>query len=263
MKRIVVLSGSGKKHGNTMKLVESIQTSFGDEDQFDWKYIYLYDYEIKGCIGCKACVRKDENACPFKDDVLSIMEVLKSADGIILASPVYSRAVTGQLKQFIDRTNYVLHRPSLIEIPTISVSTTDVIMSKKIANYLSVIGSSMGARIEGELAVKIGKMRNNPSYKSKVEKEIEKISKSFKHSVLEGKQQTPNMHQLMRFNGWKTRVIVSKEEYPNDYLYWEKNGWIDMDFFHKISLNPVTKVFFRIVNKRISKIMKTGFLKYN
>jgi len=260
MKKIIVLSGSARKKGNTMKSVEAIQKKFEPSDQFEWEHIYLYDYNIKGCIGCKACIIKDGNACPFKDDVLGIMEKLKSADGIIFASPVYSRAVTGQLKNFIDRTNYALHRPSLIGIPSISVSTTDIGMAKKVANYLTVIASSMGTRNEGVLAVRMGSLNNNPKYRKKVERDIDKIGEKFRVSVLEGKKQNPTFEQLLRFNFWRTRAVISREKYPNDYNYWNENGWADSEYYYDAKIKFVHSMVIKLLIRKLEGKIREGVL---
>ena len=260
MRKIIVLSGSAKKKGNSMKIVETIKERFGAVEEFEWEYIYLYDHHIQGCIGCKACIRKDENACPFKDDVPKIMEKLEHADGIVFVSPVYSRLVTGQLKNFIDRTNYVLHRPRLNAIPSIVVSTTDIGMAKTVANYLSVIASSMGARVDGKLAVKIGAMHNDQRYRSKIENDIVRTSNAFKKSVLKGKQQKPRFKQLLRFNLWKTRATIEKNKYPNDYMYWENKGWTEKPFFYDTAISPIKLLMMRVIVKRLNKIISKGLL---
>jgi multimeric flavodoxin WrbA len=260
MKKIMVLSGSARKNGNSMKVVDAIKEQFGAEDEFEWEYIYLYDYQIRGCIGCKVCRRKEGRACPFKDDVPKIMEKLEGADGIVFASPVYSRTLTGQLKNFIDRTNHVLHRPRLSAIPSMIVSTTDIGMAKAVANYLAVIASSMGARVDGKLAVKMGAMHNDQRYSTKIEKDIIKMSEAFKKSVRKGKQQKPTFNQLLRFNFWKTRAIVEKDKYPNDYMYWKNNGWIEMPFFYDTVISPIKLLLMKGFEKRISKIVSKGVL---
>ena len=52
-----------------------------------------------------ACV-KEEN-CPIGDDLLPIYEKMKSADAIILSTPVYFGSATALLKAFMERTGYI------------------------------------------------------------------------------------------------------------------------------------------------------------
>jgi len=260
MKKIVVLSGSPRKHGHTMGIVERIKENIKMPEEFVYEYIHLYDYTIKGCIGCKVCIIKDGNACPFKDDVLEILQKLESADGIIFASPTYSRAVSGPFKNFIDRTNYVLHRPNLVGIPSIMLATTDIGMANKVTDYLGVIASSMGSRVEGQLAVKMGAMTNDQRYIKSVEKDIIRISDKFKISVLDEQNLVPTMGQLLRFNVWKTRAIITQEKYPNDYTYWKERGWIEEEFFYKTKITPIKRIVMKILVKRIQKMISKGVL---
>jgi len=255
MKKIVVFSGSPRKNGHTVQIVKKIEADMSDSV---FEYVYLYDYEIHGCVGCKACIRKDEIACPYKDDVHDLLVKLENADGIILISPTYSRVVSGQLKNFIDRTNFALHRPRLINIPMVTLATTDIGMAKNVANYLSVIGSSLGANVIGSLAVKMGKYYNDETYKLKIDNRANQISKRFEIALKSNEDITPTLRQLMRFNVWKTRAIVSKEMYPNDYKYWEERNWIEKDFFTAASIPAHRKFIMTLLSKRLRKVIRTG-----
>ena len=51
-------------------------------------------------MGCK----KTSEVCVLKDDLSEVLEAVREADVIVLASPVYYADVTGQMKLFIDRT---------------------------------------------------------------------------------------------------------------------------------------------------------------
>lgn len=256
MKKIVVLSGSPRKKGHTMSMVDQLL----DSDQFEVEYIHLYDYDLKGCIGCKVCLKKDGRACPFKDDVQMILEKLESAHGLIFASPTYSRAVTGPFKTFIDRTNYVLHRPLLYGKPVVTLATTDLGMAKRVAAYLGVIASSMGARVVGSLPVKMGSYNNKPAYHDKVTRDIQKLGKAFQMAVLEDKNHVPSLKELMRFNVWKIRAEITKDQFPGDRQYWADHGWLDQKYFYPVHLPIYKRIFVRLLNARLPKVIKNGFV---
>ena len=59
--------------------------------------VNLGDYEVGDCIGCELCIRKT-SSCFQKDDAQTILDKLVTADGVILASPVYLMQITGKLK---------------------------------------------------------------------------------------------------------------------------------------------------------------------
>jgi multimeric flavodoxin WrbA len=59
--------------------------------------------KINGCSGCCYCHTHDA-ACVQKDDMARVIEVLRSAYGIVYASPIYYAGFTSQLKAALDRT---------------------------------------------------------------------------------------------------------------------------------------------------------------
>ena len=61
------------------------------------------DMKIGGCLGCNHCF-EEKGICVQKDDMRQILDALRNADAIVLASPVYYWAVSAQLKLAIDRT---------------------------------------------------------------------------------------------------------------------------------------------------------------
>jgi len=100
-KSIVVLSGSPRKDGNTVRLTEA----FIDGAEAAGKEITLFrvaGLHISGCRGCGHCF-KTQGVCIQKDDMPPILEALRKADALVLASPVYYFSVTAQLKLAIDR----------------------------------------------------------------------------------------------------------------------------------------------------------------
>jgi multimeric flavodoxin WrbA len=65
------------------------------------KKIFLKDKKINYCTGCGTCV--STKRCVQKDDMDDILDEMKIADTIVLASPIYFYTICGQLKTMIDR----------------------------------------------------------------------------------------------------------------------------------------------------------------
>ena len=105
MSRIVVLSGSPRKHGNTDRLVEAFVKA--TSDHHDVEVISVHDYKVKPCSGCNTCFSNSDHACVQNDDMQLIYDKLNKADTVIIASPVYFYGLSAQLKAVIDR----LHNP--------------------------------------------------------------------------------------------------------------------------------------------------------
>jgi multimeric flavodoxin WrbA len=100
-KNIVVLSGSPRKGGNTDMLVDA----FIDGAESTGHNVTLFrvaDMNIGGCLGCGHCF-EEKGVCIQKDDMPLVLDTLRKADVLVLASPIYYWSVTGQLKLAIDR----------------------------------------------------------------------------------------------------------------------------------------------------------------
>lgn len=105
MSNIVVLAGSVRKGGNTELITQAF--AVGAEKNNTVEVISVADYRVNPCIGCNTCFERDGYRCVQKDDMQGIYEKLKTADILVIASPVYFYGVSAQLKAVIDR----LHTP--------------------------------------------------------------------------------------------------------------------------------------------------------
>ena len=105
MARIMILNGSARRNGNTVKLVEAFtkgaESAGNTVECFD-----LYGMKIQGCIGCEGCARQGvspESPCVQKDDMTKIYEAFARSEVVVFASPIYFWSVTGVLKTASDR----------------------------------------------------------------------------------------------------------------------------------------------------------------
>lgn len=101
-KRVLVLVGSPRKHGNTDRLADEFIRG-AQEAGHQVEKIYLKDRKINGCLGCGACQRNG-GSCVQKDDMGDIYEKWLAADAVVLASPVYFYTWSAQMKAVLDRT---------------------------------------------------------------------------------------------------------------------------------------------------------------
>ena len=105
MSRILVLSGSPRKDGNTERLVASFVK--GAEPNNEVEAISVCDYHINPCIGCNSCFASEAHKCFQNDDMTLVYDKLSKTDIVIIASPVYFYGISAQLKAVVDR----LHTP--------------------------------------------------------------------------------------------------------------------------------------------------------
>jgi multimeric flavodoxin WrbA len=102
--KILAISGSPRPSGNTdLILIEALQAakSVGAKTQL----VRLSDYHLLPCQGCMTCAVTGK--CIQADDGEVLYKLVTEADGIILGSPSYFQAVTGPMKNFIDRIGFL------------------------------------------------------------------------------------------------------------------------------------------------------------
>jgi multimeric flavodoxin WrbA len=127
--KVLGINGSHRRNGNTkLMLEEALKVCSGSG--FKVKQIDLVDNDIKFCTVCDAC--KGEYTCPLDDDVMEILEEMKSSDAIIVGSPTYFGGVSGKLRALFDRT--------------LPLRRNGMMLAGKIGGALAVGGSRNGGQ---------------------------------------------------------------------------------------------------------------------
>ena len=111
MSRILVLTGSPRRDGNTDRLTASFVK--GAQRNNTVEAVSVCDYTVHPCVGCNTCFTAEGNQCIQKDDMMQIYHKLSGTDVLILASPVYFYGISAQLKTVVDR----LHTPMRNSFP--------------------------------------------------------------------------------------------------------------------------------------------------
>ncbi|MDR3264728.1 MAG: flavodoxin family protein [Synergistaceae bacterium] len=103
---VIAFNGSPRKKGNTSRLID-IVFSVLETEGISTREVQIGGNKIRGCVACMQCRTKNLARCAFDDDPMNEwIEIMKSADGIILASPAYFANVTTEMKALIDRAGY-------------------------------------------------------------------------------------------------------------------------------------------------------------
>jgi multimeric flavodoxin WrbA len=140
---IVVLSGSPRKDGNTALLTQAFIEG-AEAAGKEISHFRVAGLQIGGCRGCGHCF-KNHGVCIQKDDMPPILDALRKADALVLASPVYYWGVTAQLKLVIDRFYALLQvgmsvqRAALLMTcgdPSESAADPSIAMFRRICAYL-------------------------------------------------------------------------------------------------------------------------------
>jgi multimeric flavodoxin WrbA len=106
--KVIAFNGSPHEKGTTARGIAEM-TGELEKAGISVELVQVGGKQIHGCIACGSCFKTGR--CQFDDIVNESAEKLKSADGIILASPVYYGGIAGTFKCFLDRLFFT--RPDL------------------------------------------------------------------------------------------------------------------------------------------------------
>lgn len=264
--KIAVLMGSPRKKDG-YRICNEIEKQINQRnDSMVFDYIYIKDHNVMDCMGCCLCFQKSESDCPCGgDDVNSIKKRLISADALIIASPVYAYHVTGQLKRLIDRLSYLFHRQEMVGKPVIIVVTTDGSGSKQVFDYLKMTVSGWGLDLVGDLQITSplffdnrepkGVFNYSPKYHEKNHKKLVSVSTRLLDRMKSPQKRIPSFYDIFMFNCLRSKTYTSKA----DYAYWDQKGWMTMDYFYDVPLNPIKRIF-GIMMKGIIQRMAAGYM---
>lgn len=101
--KVLLINGSPKSDGNTSIAIDEMVKIFR-EDGVETEVIQVGNKVIRGCIGCGKCFEK--GSCVFDDIVNETAAKLETADGLVIATPVYYASANGTLVSFLDRLFY-------------------------------------------------------------------------------------------------------------------------------------------------------------
>lgn len=100
--KIVCLLGSPRPKGNSFVMADRFcrtAEAAGAETQT----FTLNKLEYRGCQACMTCKTKLDR-CVLKDELTQVLDAIRDADILVMASPIYYGEVSSQMKGFIDRT---------------------------------------------------------------------------------------------------------------------------------------------------------------
>lgn len=260
MKNVLVISGSPRPQGNTYKITKLIEEKIKALDEIAFEYLSLKKLNLQFCRGCLVCMKKGEDKCPCRDDSIELRDKMLSADGIIFISPVYVHTVSALMKNFYDRFAYMCHQPRFRDKAAMFVVTTELTGARETLEYMRFPAFTWGFKMGPCIEVVYPGFKNGGKYREKTLNKITKGAKEF-HSALISVDTKPLFRELVFFNLMKRKVTLHKDYLPADYNYWQKQGWIERDFYSENNV-PVLKSIIakNIVKKKANKLIKSSGL---
>ncbi len=101
--KVLLLNGSPHEKGCTYTALMVIGERLKAHG-VDYEIMHIGMQPLTGCIGCKKCVELGK--CVFDDKVNEFTSKMREADGLVVGSPVYYAAASGQVTAFLDRAFY-------------------------------------------------------------------------------------------------------------------------------------------------------------
>jgi multimeric flavodoxin WrbA len=100
--KVLAINGSSRVNGNTAILLKEVLKPL-IKNNVDTEIVHLKANEINSCCGCYDCIRKKNNQCSQKNDMLNgLLIKMCQADAIIIGTPTYFGDVTSEIKSLID-----------------------------------------------------------------------------------------------------------------------------------------------------------------
>ena len=106
--KILVLNGSPRPRGDTSKMIAVFQKAAEDAGHTVC-VVHVCRKNIRGCLACEYCHGEGDGTCIQRDDMQEIYDLLREANMLVLASPIYYHGIGGQLKCVIDRFYSILY----------------------------------------------------------------------------------------------------------------------------------------------------------
>jgi multimeric flavodoxin WrbA len=253
MKVTAFVGSARKKHtyNATRRFLDNLRSYGGVETEI----VFLSDYHLEICRGCKLCTDRGEEFCPLKDDRDLLLEKLFNSDGVVFATPNYSFNVSGQMKVFLDRLAFALHRPRGFGKAFTSIVIEAIYRGKEIVKYLDFVGNGLLFNVvRGRVVKSLEPMTEKVQKKN--ERTIDAQSRKFYKTLAGKKLPVPSLFALFIFHWGRTSMREILDESYRDYAYYKKAGWFESDYFYPTRLGPVKKGVARLVDAVVTRRAK-------
>lgn len=118
---VLAINGSPRKKWNTATMLEKALEGAASQGATT-ELLHLYDLTYKGCTSCFACKLiggKSEGRCALQDELRLVLEQIETeVDALILGSPIYFGAMSGEMRSFLER---LLFAPLIYSQPPRSI----------------------------------------------------------------------------------------------------------------------------------------------
>jgi len=254
-KKVTAFVGTpSKKH--THKAVRRFLDDLESLGDVESEILALSDYKLGFCRGCKSCFARGEETCPEKDDRDVLIEKMGASDGVVFATPNFSFHVSGQMKVFLDRLGFILHRPRYFGKAFTSIVAQGIYRGHKMVRYLDFVGAGLGFNtVKGTYFTAFEPMTK--AEEEKLDRVLAKQSRRFHKTLMDPVRPVPSLLRFMGFRMGRTAMRLELDERSCDYRYYRDRGWFESGYYYPTRLGPLKKaagpLFDAIQEKRTKK----------
>ena len=97
--KMLVLNGSPRPQGSTKNMVNAFKKG-AESAGHTVDVVDVCEKKIGGCLACEDCHGKGHGACIQKDDMQEVYNLLKEAEMLVIASPIYYHGISKRTEVF-------------------------------------------------------------------------------------------------------------------------------------------------------------------
>jgi multimeric flavodoxin WrbA len=239
--KVTVILGSPHKGGVTYRASRLFLDHLESFGNVECEILYLSDYDIGVCRGCKTCFARGEEHCPLADDRDAIIEKMEASDGVVFAAPNYSFQVAATMKIFLDRLGFLFHRPRMHGKTCTSISCFGIYGGQKLTTYLDFVGGALGFNVVKGSAVRTLEPMSEKAL-AKMDRALAKQARAFHLKLTGDSYPVPTFLQLMVFRAGRSGIKAHLDGRSRDFTYYRDRGWFESDYFYPTRLGPLKKV---------------------
>ncbi|MEI8330694.1 MAG: flavodoxin family protein [Methanomicrobiales archaeon] len=184
--------------------------------------IDLCDSRITPCTACEGC--SFNGICVYEDDLPTIAERIKEADGIVFGSPVYLDNVSGQMKIFFDRLADAIHYQVMAGKYGCTVATTHTSGGDAVVAYQKHVMNYLGIVAVGGLSVTMG---GNSEALDAAEPAARELGRTLAGAIWQGFTDPKQEEEIAGNREFFRELVLENRDFRTDeYERWVNLGWI-------------------------------------
>ncbi|MBQ7634736.1 MAG: flavodoxin family protein [Bacteroidaceae bacterium] len=139
MSNILILQSSPRAKGSTAWMAEEFQKA-AEAAGHTVTLVNVAHKKIAGCLACEYCHTKGEGTCIQKDDMQELYPLIKEAEVLVLATPIYYFTFNAQLQAPLQRVYNMMTPPKVKKMALLLSSHSPGVYDAAISEYKYLCG---------------------------------------------------------------------------------------------------------------------------